>query len=242
LQYPRTPRYPRFNNASHAFAECSAVDLKSAGIALKMVGDFAGCAGSSTFAICTVIGKLLTTLVVAASALGGPLVYWTFSAARVPWPSSVVRASPLSKLPGKLVLAGGTFIDEMGAEFVRLAGGTEARLVLIPTAYGPTEEEGIEQFYEQWRQWKPGKITVLHTRDRSVANDAEFAKPLKDATGVWFYGGQQVRLVDTYGGTLVERELRALFERGGAIGGNCAGAMAQLRGGDGPRRNDDRRQ
>jgi cyanophycinase len=174
-----------------------------------------------------VIGKLLTTLVVAASALGGPLVYWTVSAARLPRASSVVQpASPLMRLPGKLVLAGGTFIDEMGEEFVRLAGGPEARLVLIPTAYGPTEEEGVEQFYEQFGKWKPGKITVLHTRDRQVANDAEFAKPLKDATGVWFYGGQQVRLVDTYGGTLVEQELRALFQRGGAIGGNCAGAMA----------------
>jgi cyanophycinase len=178
-----------------------------------------------------VIIKLLAPLVVAVGALAAPAVYWTLSPARTILAGAAPRravtdAGPFDKLPGKLVLAGGTFIDEMGAEFVRLAGGPEARLVLIPTAYGPTEEEGIEQFYEQWRVWKPGKITVLHTRDRTVANDPNFVGPLKDATGVWFYGGQQVRLVDTYAGTLVEQELRALFQRGGAIGGNCAGAMA----------------
>lgn len=190
-----------------------------------------GRAQTSLVAIPTVIFRLIASLTVAVAAVAAPLCYWSGLASRE---SGLFGASssagheggPLGKLPGKLVLAGGTFIDEMGAEFVRMAGGSEARLVLIPTAYGPTEEEGVEQFHEQFQQWKPGQITVLHTRNRKVANDPEFVKPLKDATGVWFYGGVQERLVDTYAGTLVQEELRALFARGGTIGGNCAGAMA----------------
>jgi cyanophycinase len=140
--------------------------------------------------------------------------------------AAVAPTLPMQSLPGKLVLGGGTFIDEMGAETVRLAGGSKARIVLIPTAYGPTEEEGVQQFLDQWSQWHPGSLTILHTRDRDEANDEEFVKPLRRATGVWFFGGKQSRLVETYGGTLVQKELQALFQRGGVVGGNCAGAMA----------------
>ena len=100
------------------------------------------------------------------------------------------------------------------------------RVVLIPTAYGPTEEEGVEQFHELWSKFKPASIDILHTRDRAVANDPEFVKPLKSATAVWFLGGVQTRLLDTYENTLLHREVRGVFERGGVVGGNCAGAMA----------------
>jgi cyanophycinase len=141
----------------------------------------------------------------------------------------VVANRPLdavAKMPGKVVLAGGTFIDQFGEEVVRLAGGPKAHMVLIPTAYGPTEEEGVEQFHDLWSQWKPGKITILHTRDRQIANDPKFVEPLKTATGVWFLGGVQKRLTDTYEGTLLLKEVHAVFDRGGVVGGNCAGAMA----------------
>jgi len=132
----------------------------------------------------------------------------------------------LDALPGTIVLMGGTFIDAIGEEFVRLAGGSHARLVIIPTAYGPTEEEGVGQFYEEWNQWKPASIDILHTRDRAMANDPDFVAPLRRATGVWLTGGKQVRLIDVYRGTLVHKELHNVLKRGGAVGGNCAGAMA----------------
>lgn len=138
-------------------------------------------------------------------------------------PGDIAR---VEALPGSILLSGGTFIEPIGLEFLRLAGGAEARLVVIPTAYGPTEEEGQAQFYEQWIQWKPASVEVLHTRRRDRANDPAFTAPLRRATGVWFTGGKQGRLVDVYEDTLVQKELQALLKRGGTIGGNCAGAMA----------------
>jgi len=66
----------------------------------------------------------------------------------------------------------------------------------------------------------------LHTRSRAVADLAAFAAPLKEATGVWFSGGRQYRLVDVYLQTETHRELQAVLERGGIIGGNSAGASA----------------
>ena len=71
------------------------------------------------------------------------------------------------------------------------------------------------------------KLTVLHTRDRDVANSDEFVRPIREARGVWFTGGRQWRLADSYLNTLTHRELRALLERGGVIGGSSAGATIQ---------------
>ena len=114
----------------------------------------------------------------------------------------------------------------MGEEFVRLAGGKNARLVIIPTAYGATEEEGAAQFIADWSRFHPALVEVLHTRDRAVANDPNFVAPLRKATGVWLTGGKQSRLLDTYENTLVQEELRNVLRRDGVVAGNCAGAMA----------------
>jgi len=172
-----------------------------------------------------VLTKLIAPAAVALVALVTPIAYLRFggreaSTATAPAPRAV------EKLPGSVVLAGGTFIDAMGLEVVRLAGGDKARVVLIPTAYGPTDEEGVDQFRELWNRFHPASISILHTHDRAVANDPEFVKPLREATAVWFLGGIQSRLTDIYEGTLLHQEVRRVFERGGVVGGNCAGAMA----------------
>ena len=70
-------------------------------------------------------------------------------------------------------------------------------------------------------------ISILHTRNRDEADTEAFANAIRNATGVWISGGRQWRLVDSYLGTRTERELFALLERGGVIGGTSAGASIQ---------------
>ena len=70
-------------------------------------------------------------------------------------------------------------------------------------------------------------MIVLHTRDRRVADTDEFAAPIRRAKGVFFPGGRQWRLVDSYLGTKTQRELEALLARGGIIAGTSAGATIQ---------------
>jgi cyanophycinase len=167
-----------------------------------------------------VFTRLTTLAAVLACACAAPVMYWRLGRS----PTAPVWA--VESMPGSVVLAGGTFIDPMGEEVVRLGGGDQARVVLIPTAYGPTEEEGVEQFREQWSRYGPATIDILHTRDRAKANDPAFVAPLREATAVWFFGGVQERLLDTYEDTLLHRELLGVLKRGGVVGGNCAGAMA----------------
>lgn len=138
---------------------------------------------------------------------------------------------------GAIVAGGGGRLDPLVYErFVELAGGPEARIVLIPTAgteYGSHDGwTAIERLKEAGAQ----HLEVLHTRSRSVADLEAFASPLQRATGVWFSGGHQWRLVDVYLGTETHHQLDKLLERGGVIGGNSAGASALasflLRGGE----------
>src|SRR2546428_8830034 len=70
-------------------------------------------------------------------------------------------------------------------------------------------------------------IAVLHTRDPVRADSPGFAEPLRRASGVWIGGGRPYRLADAYLGTAVEREIKALFARGGVVGGGSAGATIQ---------------
>jgi cyanophycinase len=51
--------------------------------------------------------------------------------------------------------------------------------------------------------------------------------PLKQATGVWIPGGKDAYLIDTYVGTRVATEIKALLARGGVVGGTSAGAVIQ---------------
>jgi cyanophycinase len=135
---------------------------------------------------------------------------------------------------GALVIMGGggkdrTF-EEIFAKFVELAGGKDARIVIVTTAASSSPDyDYTRSGAVRYAKEKLGvaEATVLHTHDREVADTAEFVTPLTKATGVWFGGGRQWRFTKAYGGTRTEKEFLKVLERGGAIGGSSAGATIQ---------------
>jgi cyanophycinase len=143
---------------------------------------------------------------------------------------SATRAADLSPvdpagLRGPFVLGGGKDNDEAIKAFVDLAGKEKAKIIVIPTAIASAgDAETNEDVLRPFRELKPASVSVLHTRDPKTANDAEFVQPLTEATGVWFTNGHTDRLVNAYRGTLFEKELRKLHERGGTIGGTGRGS------------------
>ena len=126
---------------------------------------------------------------------------------------------------GSLLIVGGAMRDRGIMErFLELAGGPDAPIVVIPTAGGA---EDYDEFYPglgPWREAGAGDLTVLHTNDRDEADSEAFVAPIREANGVWFPGGRQWRLADSYLGTRTEEELRNLLARGGVVGGSSAGA------------------
>jgi len=146
-------------------------------------------------------------------------------AAAVTWAGAALAAQQVGPTNGSLVIVGGGLRDQAIVErFIQLAGGDDAPIVVIPTA---GEDEHYDQSWQGLAQLKTAgarNLTVLHTRDRKVADSPAFVAPLKSARGVFFPGGRQWRLADAYLNTLTETELKNVLARGGVIGGTSAGA------------------
>ncbi|HMF74382.1 MAG TPA: cyanophycinase [Bryobacteraceae bacterium] len=135
-------------------------------------------------------------------------------------------AATIGPSHGALVIVGGGKVGpEITRRFIDLAGGLDAPMVFIPTAEDGTPKIKAEDTF----LYKAGvkHVIILHTRDPKIANTQEFVAPLLTAHAVWFEGGRQWRLVDSYLNTRVQKELNKLLERGGVIGGSSAGATIQ---------------
>jgi cyanophycinase len=70
-------------------------------------------------------------------------------------------------------------------------------------------------------------VTLLHTRDRGVADSEQFVAPLLKATGVFLTPGNAGRIASSYLDTRTQKELESLLARGGVIMGSSAGAIIQ---------------
>jgi len=137
---------------------------------------------------------------------------------------------------GTLVIAGGGPLNGTGIfeRFIELGGGTEdGRFVIVPTAGGNYNEDGNLRAYDEasvlrsWRDRGLRHVSMLHTHDPAISDTPGFLAELERATAVWFIGGRQWNIVDSYAGTRTYDEFHNVLERGGVIGGSSAGATIQ---------------
>jgi cyanophycinase len=132
---------------------------------------------------------------------------------------------PAAEKSGALVIAGGGKLsEEIYDEFWRLAGGENARIVLIPSAYDYGSMSRIRARFSGWLEYDVESFDFLHTDSPADSDRVSFCKVLERATGVWISGGGQQRLIRRYGETRVEKLMRQVVERGGVVGGTSAGA------------------
>ena len=136
-----------------------------------------------------------------------------------------LEAADVGPEKGTLLIVGGNMQDPaIVKRFIDLAGGPDAPIVIVPTAGDADEYDQYYSGLKQWRENGANNLTVVHTRDRKVADTEAFVKPIRAARGVFFLGGRQWRLADAYLNTLTQKELQGVLGRGGVIGGTSAGA------------------
>jgi cyanophycinase len=159
---------------------------------------------------------------------------------------------------GSIMLHGGGFglNDDIRQEFVRLAGGRDAHILLIPSDMSQRgrdsdgqllSEQESKQAYErrlaeprEYGRWVTLKDTgqvadfqFLYWDDAEVWNDAAFYSLLSEATGVWIPAYDQEwlpkRFADEYPKktSRFQSALRDVVARGGVVGG-LGGGMASL--------------
>lgn len=124
-----------------------------------------------------------------------------------------------------VVVGGGTLPAAVRAEFVSLAGGKKAKVVVIPTASERADDPREHEAYlKPWKAAGAASVVLLHARDAKAADQPEFVKPLQDATAVWFSGGDQSRLTKAYANTRTLTVIRERYAAGAVVGGTSAGA------------------
>jgi cyanophycinase len=106
--------------------------------------------------------------------------------------------------------------------FVRVSGGQDADIVVIPTA-SRMHETGSR--YEQvFRDIGADRVTVMDFDTRRDCHEAGRLERLNEASGIFFTGGNQLRLTTLLGGTPVAKLIRARNAHGVTVGGTSAGA------------------
>jgi cyanophycinase len=111
------------------------------------------------------------------------------------------------------------------SRFVALAGGPDATISVISTASSLGPEAG-ERYRQVFTELGAARVRPLHVVTRPQANDESAALTVRDATGIFLTGGNQLRLSSTIGGTRLAEAIATRFRAGAAVAGTSAGASA----------------
>ena len=133
----------------------------------------------------------------------------------------------LPETHGQLFIIGGAE-DKDGEckilrEFIRRAGGLQARIAVMTVATGSPDEAG-NRYNDVFKRLGAEQVQPVHTLRREDANDPEAIAAIEEATGVFFTGGDQARILELVKDTELDAALHKRFSQGVVIAGTSAGA------------------
>jgi cyanophycinase len=106
--------------------------------------------------------------------------------------------------------------------FVRVSGAEAADIVVIPTA-SRMHETGA-RYQQVFRELGAARVTVMDFDTRRDCQERGRLRRIEEASGIFFTGGNQLRLTTLLGGTPVARLIRSRNACGVTVGGTSAGA------------------
>lgn len=106
--------------------------------------------------------------------------------------------------------------------FVQLSGGDQADIVVVPTA---SQLKATGPRYERiFTELGAARATAMDFDTRRDCEEPSRLERLQRATGVFFTGGNQLRLSTLLGGTPVAKAVRVMNAAGVPVAGTSAGA------------------
>ncbi|MGI5921512.1 MAG: cyanophycinase [Syntrophomonadaceae bacterium] len=128
---------------------------------------------------------------------------------------------------GDLVIIGGAE-DKYGdtrilEEVVEIVGGEDARIAILTTATQYPEEVG-QEYRDVFLRLGVKDVDILNINSRDEANREDNVRKVREATGLFFTGGDQLRITSILGGTRVYEALLDALNSGTAVIGTSAGA------------------
>lgn len=126
-----------------------------------------------------------------------------------------------SQTKGHLLIIGGVQTPEIEKKFVELAGGSDARIIIIPNA---GSEPKLNSEIEQKRFIELGAKADYILFSRETADDEANLEKMEWANAVFFTGGDQSDLTRDMLGTKLLQKVFDIYNIGGTVGGTSAGA------------------
>jgi cyanophycinase len=127
---------------------------------------------------------------------------------------------------GWIVPIGGAEDKEMRRRilkrFVPLCGGRDADIAIIPTA-SKLPDTG-QRYEELFDRLEAGRARSIGFASREDGQRDDYLRQLETATGVFFTGGNQLRISTIIGGTPAAKLIRERNAQGVHVGGTSAGA------------------
>jgi cyanophycinase len=128
---------------------------------------------------------------------------------------------------GKLLIIGGAEDKEGDCkilrEFLRCAGGTKAHIVIMTAATSLPGEVG-DNYIRVFERLGAEDVRVLDTQTPEDANNPEYLEAIEQATGIFFTGGDQARIISCLKDTKLDAAMHKRYSEGIIIGGTSAGA------------------
>jgi len=123
-----------------------------------------------------------------------------------------------------VLVGGGDRPKEAMARFVDWAGGPEgSRILLVSWATGEPKET-FESFRDDLAPFEPQAVEAAPPRPLTPAGKTVFLAQLRRATGVFFTGGDQARIMEVLRDADLMAAVRERYRAGVVFGGTSAGA------------------
>ncbi len=133
----------------------------------------------------------------------------------------------LSDTRGQLVIIGGAEDKEGDCkilrEFVRRAGGVNARIVIMTAATELPREVG-ENYIRVFDRLAVEDVRIVDTVIREDATSSTALEAINKSTGIFFTGGDQARITSILKDTEIDATIHKRFSEGIVVAGTSAGA------------------
>jgi len=134
-----------------------------------------------------------------------------------------------AKARGTIIIIGGGEDRSPNGERIILkaiAERVKGGKLVIATVASHEPRGYFDEYQRAFHGLGVGELVELYVEDRCEAAGPDKFAILDDAAGVFFTGGDQLRITSQIGATGIEAKVKALFERGGLVAGTSAGASA----------------
>lgn len=124
-----------------------------------------------------------------------------------------------------LILFGGGDMPASGkAKFVEWAGGTQARILVIPWSSGYTREESLASYKAEFLPAGAAVVDIAPAKDDVAANMGTLLASLDQYTAIFFTGGVQTRTTEVLASyPALRAKFHSLYHQGIVFAGTSAG-------------------